>query len=188
MIQDDEKYKEIYGLSGYYLDRAEESGAILSVRGSKTLDGLHTGKSLWCGESLILKTVLKEFGIEAKTMYCGPSYFDESEPRYAWTQVKLDGEWYNTDLDEDKILIKNGHVPGKFLLTDKELPDRYYVAIGEREECSHKLSHEEKISIIGPILKEKEKEKSLRKIQEEKEALERKTREEKERILKERNK
>ena len=150
MLQKNAYHEEIYFLSGYYLDRAEDAGIDFDVSASENLSGLLTGKTLWKGQCLILEEIAKELGIEARTIYGGACFYDRKNSFSSWTQVKFDDTWYNCDLYSDVKFIKSGNKLPRFLKSDADANFYYKPRYKVPEPCNVSISDEEQERLITP--------------------------------------
>lgn len=79
--------------------------------------GLVQGKTVCAGYAYILAQMLTELGMEAQYIRG-----DDGKVGHAWTQVKIGGKWFNTDLtwERDSILLMRGKVSTRVLKSDRQ--------------------------------------------------------------------
>lgn len=169
MLEDNKYHEELFFVSGYYLDRAEDAGVIFDMTSSNDLTGILTKSTLWHGKNLILEEVAKGLGLEAKTIYGGACFFDRSKPFWSWLQVKIDGIWYNCDLQRDQPFLKSGVKLPHFLKSDADYKKMYDYRYKKPETCTVSVSDEEQERLITPIREKivKEREERERALEEE---------------------
>lgn len=145
MIEYDKLSAEASDTVGYEREMAEDM-----IRKAGTLHGLITGKSLCSGYSNILQTVLSEFNIESLYVGGGAKTKGEGTGAHAWNQVKLDGQWYNCDLTNDRDFIVSGLKLPFFLKSNKEF-NRYekYPPKIEVHECVSSIKEETQEKLIN---------------------------------------
>lgn len=104
-ISQEEKFLSVYRLilqNIKYTDRDVEDG---DKNYADTLNGgIIDRESSSKGIAITLKNLLSEFGIECKIIYGKAKAFDKD---FYFNQVKLNNEWYNTDIALDIIEIKD---------------------------------------------------------------------------------
>ncbi|MBE7082859.1 MAG: hypothetical protein E7378_04235 [Clostridiales bacterium] len=110
-------------LSGHYRELSEDY-----VNEANSLVGLMLrGKGLCRGYSETLRNLLSEVGIEASVIRGGGKTRRESpNGRHAWSQVCLDGVWYNCDITNDYERIQLMLKTELTLTSDKGLGEGEY--------------------------------------------------------------
>lgn len=114
-------YKKIAETISYDYDAIDEDSdyAIENIDKSRNLEnGLLKGTCVCAGYANILKSTLEYVDIESK--YIIGETDNEKELLHAWNQVKIDDEWYNTDLTWDREDLIKKESPKSFLKSDKE--------------------------------------------------------------------
>ncbi|MCR5147104.1 MAG: hypothetical protein K6B70_07195, partial [Clostridia bacterium] len=115
---------------------------------TQNLEGILTEKSVCSGYSVILAQALKLVNIEANTRQGKAPLGD----LHAWNQVKIDGEWYNTDLTADSSNLGNIYTNPYCCLRSDEVFARQGYSDGgsldflqyeERRSCLHDYPQEE---------------------------------------------
>ena len=91
-------------------------------RDCRNLNGLASGKTVCAGYACILVRMLNEMGMEAQYIK-GQTKNDKTA--HAWTQVKIGGKWFNTDLtwERDKVVLSRGKVSTRVLKSDRQFRD-----------------------------------------------------------------
>lgn len=128
-------------------------------------DGLIKGEAVCAGYADILFNTLTCAGIESRYI-SGNRDFEggavikidkdnkfEMEPGHAWNQVKLDGQWYYTDLTWDADYIKNNQFPLPYCLKS-ELDFKGHDVFDHKKNarpfsCEHTISDEEQMQMFG---------------------------------------
>lgn len=139
-LPEKERFAEIYRRIGqgivydvvaaYPSNKDEDKYEEREVTNCRNLkNGLLKRKCVCAGYADILRNALAMVGIESR--YVSGKASDEA---HAWNKVKLDGEWYNTDITWDATKIRLGRVPEHCLKTDEQI-----------------CRDEKKTEFIGPI-------------------------------------
>lgn len=113
LIDYDEFAASTVGLAGYDRDMTEKYRNVAS----NLIGGLINGKSMCSGYSEILRNVMSEIGIEC--IYINGDGKDNGGA-HAWNQVKLDGQWYNVDLTNDRDALVENAEPTYFLKSNAD--------------------------------------------------------------------
>lgn len=145
---DIQKFTKIYRKLGENLKYATEDEADWKNRTEEqmkehnTLRGLLTDRCVCAGYTIILNQVLACANIESKFVTNIP---DRSKhPGHGWSQVKIDGKWYNCDLTEDSRNCFNENATPKYCLKSNRNP--YFNSFGEQrngEKCIDSYSIQE---------------------------------------------
>lgn len=128
-------------------------------------DGLVKGEAVCAGYADILFNTLACAEIESRyisgnrdfengaIITIGKDNKFEMEPGHAWNQVKLDGEWYYTDLTWDADYIKNHQIPLPYCLKsdiDFKGHDMFdYKKKARPFPCKHTISDREQMQMFG---------------------------------------
>ena len=109
---------------------------ILNVKDRNLYGGLVEKQCVCGGDSEILRNVCACMGIECNYVD-GIGAGRKSGIGHAWNQVKLDGEWFNTDLTGDRDAISNGNdILPFFLKATKDFGHEEYKSLFPEEERS----------------------------------------------------
>ena len=121
-------------------------------------------KSALCsGFAETLRNLLAERGIESKYIKgsARPKADTPHTPSHAWNQVKLDGEWFNCDVTQDRKFIKEGLIAPKFLQSNAHFSNYMTYPVYDRafiEPATRTISNNEQSFLINKfhsqILKE----------------------------------
>lgn len=130
LIDYDEFAASTVGLSGYDRDMTEK----YRTTASNLIGGLINGKSMCSGYSEILRNVMSEVDIEC--IYINGDGKDKGGA-HAWNQVKLDGQWYNVDLTNDRDAIVENREPPSFLKSNEDFVkyDEYDLKSSTLHQC-----------------------------------------------------
>jgi transglutaminase/protease-like cytokinesis protein 3 len=101
----------------YTRDRYEDAMRDLRREPAGLYGGLVEGKSICAGYALILHEALKYVGIKSQYV---TGWNPGEEDSHAWTQVQIDGKWYNTDPTWDSNLFQIFKQFKYMLLNDEE--------------------------------------------------------------------
>ena len=128
-------------------------------------DGLVKGEAVCAGYADILFNTLACAGIESRYILGNRDFENgaiitigkdnkfEMEPGHAWNQVKLDGQWYYTDLTWDADYIKNNQFPLPYCLKS-DLDFKGHDVFDHKKNaspfpCEHTISDEEQMQMFG---------------------------------------
>lgn len=118
------------------------------LKNSSNLKGAMCNHCALCsGFAEALRNLLSEKGIEAKYMSGKKKPVEgvKDQKAHAWNQVKLDGEWYNCDVTNDREFIVQGLVAPNFLKSNYEFSpySTYSVGISPKiEPATKSISNE----------------------------------------------
>ena len=121
--------------------------------------GLVQGQCVCAGYATILKNILSCVGIESyyldgiyessKSVEEKTSENNNNISGHAWNVVKLDGEYFNTDLTWDRDFIVSGKTPKFFLKSDKDFNHNEYRDISRyKPDCKKSIDKKETQRLI----------------------------------------
>lgn len=115
----DERASRACNLVGYERDFADN---LITAAGNLE-GGLLNGTALCGGYSEILRNLLAEVGIKAKVISGGAKTLAEASKygSHAWSQVCLDGVYYNCDLTNDADFLLECAKPPYFLKSNEDM-------------------------------------------------------------------
>lgn len=154
MIEYDELAESYVGLGGYEREMSEP----IRNRASNLVGGLLHGRSLCGGYSEILRNILAELGIES--VYISGEGKD-GLGNHAWNQVKLDGNWYNVDLTNDRDAIVEGKNCSYFLKSNNEFGkyEEYNITSKTLHQCTDSFENSNKLleqyQYVKPVVNHK---------------------------------
>lgn len=128
-------------------------------------DGLVKGEAVCAGYADILFNTLACAEIESRYISGNRDFENgaiitigkdnklEMEPGHAWNQVKLDGEWYYTDLTWDADYIKNHQIPLPYCLKS-DIDFKGHDMFDHKKKarpfpCKHTISDREQMQMFG---------------------------------------